>query len=137
MLQNNYIEPDSTLCVVQKPTLLCSAKTDTTTPGKLGRAVGFSTRASRAGVGFYTTLQVYCNWFVTDFTLLAVSIYLSTFLVRGAQQQLPDPVRAGRREVYYEAAGRHLVMSADLKTDREIISKNNLECKKLSIKLFT
>ena len=40
-----------------KPTLLCSAKNDTTTPGKLGRAVGFSTRASRAGVGFlyYTT----------------------------------------------------------------------------------
>ena len=48
-----YIETDSsTLRVVQKQTLLCSAKTDTTTPGKLGRAVGFSTRASRAGVGF-------------------------------------------------------------------------------------
>ena len=34
---------------------VCSVKTDTTTPGKLGRAVGFSTRghrASRAGVGF-------------------------------------------------------------------------------------
>ena len=31
---------------------VCSAKTDTTTPGKLGRAVGFRTRASRAGVGF-------------------------------------------------------------------------------------
>ena len=29
-----------------------SAKTDTTTPGKLGRAVGFSTGASRAGVDF-------------------------------------------------------------------------------------
>ena len=55
---------------------VCSAKTDTTTSGKLGRAVGFSTRASRAGVGFYTTLQVYCNWFVSDFTLLSVSIYL-------------------------------------------------------------
>ena len=39
-----YIESDSTLCVVQK--------TDTTTSGKLGRVVGFSTRASRAGVGF-------------------------------------------------------------------------------------
>ena len=65
------------MCAVQKPTLLCSAKTDTTTPGKLGRAVSFSTRASRAGVGFYTnTLQVYCNWFVSDFTLLSVSIYL-------------------------------------------------------------
>ena len=56
--------------------LLCSTKTNTTTPGKLGRAVGFSTRASRAGVGFYTTLQVYCNWFVSDFTLLSFSIYL-------------------------------------------------------------
>ena len=52
ILSNKCIEPDSTLCVVQKPTLLCSAKIDTTTPGKLGRAVGFSTRASRAGVGF-------------------------------------------------------------------------------------
>ena len=62
--------------IVQKPPLLCSAKTNTTTPGKLGRAVGFSTRASRAGVGFYTTLQVYCNWFLSDFTLLSVSIYL-------------------------------------------------------------
>ena len=31
---------------------VCSAKTDTTTPGKLGRAAGFSMRASRAGVGF-------------------------------------------------------------------------------------
>ena len=40
----------------------------------LGGAVGFSTRAQ--GVGFYTTLQVYCNWFVSDFTLLSVSIYL-------------------------------------------------------------
>ena len=49
---STYIEPDSTLCVMQKPTLLCSAKTNTTTSGKLGRAVGFSTRASRAGVGF-------------------------------------------------------------------------------------
>ena len=29
-----------------------SAKTNTTTSGKLGRAVGFSTRASWAGVGF-------------------------------------------------------------------------------------
>jgi len=37
---------------VQKLTLLCNAKTDTTTPGKLARAVGFITRASRAGVGF-------------------------------------------------------------------------------------
>jgi len=37
---------------VQKPPLLCSAKTATTTPGKLGRAGGFSTRASRAGGGF-------------------------------------------------------------------------------------
>ena len=61
---------------MQKPTLLCSAKTHTTTSGKLGRVVGCSTRASRAGVGFYTTLQVYCNWFVSDFTLLSVSIYL-------------------------------------------------------------
>ena len=52
------------------------AKTDTTTSGKLGRAVGFSTRESRAGVGFYTTLQVYCNWFVFDFTQLSVSISL-------------------------------------------------------------
>ena len=42
----NNIEPDSTLCIVLKPTLLCSAKTDTTTPGKLGIAVGFWTRAS-------------------------------------------------------------------------------------------
>ena len=70
------------MCVVQKPTLLCSAKTDTTTPGKLGGAVGFSTRASRAGVGFYTKLQVYCNWFVSDFTLLSVSIYLFYMCVR-------------------------------------------------------
>ena len=62
--------------VVQKPTLLSSAKTDTTKTGNLGRAVGFSTRASRAGVGFYTKLQMYCNWFVLDFTLLSVSIYL-------------------------------------------------------------
>ena len=53
-----YIETDSTLCVVQKPTLLCIAKTDTTTSGKLGRAVGLSTRASRAGVGFYTIHKV-------------------------------------------------------------------------------
>ena len=67
---------------MQKPTLLCSAKTDTTTSGKLGRAIGFSTRASRAGVGFYTKLQMYCNWFVLDFTLLSVSIYLFyTFLI--------------------------------------------------------
>ena len=58
------------MCVVQKPTLLCTAETDTTTSGKLGRAVDFSTRASRAGVGFCTTLQVYCNWFVSDFKLL-------------------------------------------------------------------
>ena len=39
---------------MQKPSLLCSAKTVTTTPGKLGRAVGFSTRASRAGDGTCT-----------------------------------------------------------------------------------
>ena len=66
---------------------MCSAKTDTATSGKLGRAVSFSTRASSAGVGFYTTLQVYCNWFVSDFTLLLVSIYLfykSVILVRSS-----------------------------------------------------
>ena len=40
---------------------VCSAKTDTTTPGKLGRAFGFSTRASRAGVGFYTTGNFYIS----------------------------------------------------------------------------
>ena len=31
---------------------VCNAKTDTTTPGKQGRSVGFITWASRAGVGF-------------------------------------------------------------------------------------
>ena len=36
---------------------VCSEKTDTTTPGKLGRAVGFSTRASRLDDGF----RLYCN----------------------------------------------------------------------------
>ena len=45
-----YKESDSTLCVVHEP--------------KLGRAVGFSTRASRVGVGFYTTL-LYCVGFYT------------------------------------------------------------------------
>ena len=35
---------------------VCSAKTVTTTPGKLGRAVGFYTRTSRAGAGFQTVL---------------------------------------------------------------------------------
>ena len=59
---------------------MCSAKTVTTTPGKLGRAGGFNTRASRAGVGFYTTVYMYCNWFLSGFTLLAISIYLFYFI---------------------------------------------------------
>ena len=45
---------------MQKKTLLCSAKTDTTTPGKLGRAVGFWTRASRTDVGFEIVLKLAC-----------------------------------------------------------------------------
>ena len=76
------------MCIVQKPTLLCSDKTDTTTPGKLGRAVGFSTRASRAGVSFYTTLQVYCNWFVSDFALLSVFICLFYLVFKHEQVRI-------------------------------------------------
>ena len=41
--------------------MLYTAKTDTTKPGKLGRGVGFSTRASKAGVGFYTTVGFYIS----------------------------------------------------------------------------
>ena len=46
---------------VQKPTpaMLCCTKTDTTTRGKLGRSVKFWTRASRAGVGFYSNVGFY------------------------------------------------------------------------------
>ena len=84
------------MCVVQKPTLLCSAKTNTTSSGKLGRAVSFSTRASRVDVGFYTTLQVYCKWFVSDFTLLAVSIYLFYLLFPGPGLMIPVWVGYGQ-----------------------------------------
>ena len=73
---------------------MCSAKTDTTTPGKLGRAVGFSTRASRAAV-----FRLYCNWFVSVFTLLSVSInlfYLSPGPRGGPalHHRVPPPQRA-------------------------------------------
>ena len=59
------------MCLVQKTTQQHQASW-----AELGRAVGFSTRASRSGVGFYTTVYMYCNWFLAGFTLLAVSIYL-------------------------------------------------------------
>ena len=54
-----------------------SAKTDTTTPDKLGSAVGFSTRASRAGVGFYTTLQVCVLQLVWAGFYTTVGFYIS------------------------------------------------------------
>ena len=54
----NYIKSDSTVCI---------AKTETTTPGKLSVLA-----QGQAGVGF----RLFCNWFVSDFSLLSVSIYL-------------------------------------------------------------
>ena len=39
--------------IIKNPRALCdSIKTDNTAPGKMGRAVGIRTRASRAGVEF-------------------------------------------------------------------------------------
>ena len=56
-LEQVYRTRQHFLCSAKTDTaLLCRAKTDTTTPGKLGRAVGFWTRASRAGVRFEIVL---------------------------------------------------------------------------------
>ena len=69
-LKNNYIESDSTLGYFKNRQLLCCAQTYTTTPGKLGRAVGFGHgQAVKVSV-----FKLYCNWFVSGFTQLSVSI---------------------------------------------------------------
>ena len=49
--------------------LLCCTKIDTT-PGELGRAVGFWTRASRASVGFEIVLLLVCVGFYPFFIIL-------------------------------------------------------------------
>ena len=93
--QNNYIEPDSTLCVVQKPTLLCNAKTDTTISGKLGRTVGFSTRASRAGVLDYTTLLVFVGFYTTGGFYIYLFQLLSPECDHGVGDGPPDDEGGG------------------------------------------
>ena len=71
---------------MQKPTLLCSAKTNTITPGKLGRPVGFSTKASRAGVGFLTILELVCVGLYTTggFYISLLYGYFVGYLNRGS-----------------------------------------------------
>ena len=51
---------------------VCSEKTDTTTPGKLGRAVEFT----QGQAGQVSVFRLYCNSFMSGFTLLSVSLYL-------------------------------------------------------------
>ena len=57
------MKSDSTLWQSRNRQLLCCKKTDTTTPGKLGRAVGFWTWISRAGVRLEMILQLVCVGF--------------------------------------------------------------------------
>ena len=68
-LDNKYIEPDSTLCVVQKPTLLCSTK-----PTQQHQASWAELSVSAQGqAGQVSVFTLHCNWFVSGFALLSVS----------------------------------------------------------------
>ena len=58
------MKSDSTLCVVQKPTQQHQASWPELSVLSQGQA------------GQVSVFRLYCNWFLSDFTLLSVSIYL-------------------------------------------------------------
>ena len=70
--------------------LLCSAKTDTTTPGKLNRTVGFWIRASRACVGFEPTVRFYIILLTCELIWWFQSKLSSVKIVRQIDRVTPE-----------------------------------------------